>query len=173
MTVDEIALLPTLCRSTVFRALRKLGFSRLSPFELKPKVQYYEWASPGDMLHLDINCLGKIDGIGHRKDGTRQVKRRKPGWEYLHVCEDNAPQVAYTAIHADETEKPAIEFLWFAVTWYKQHGIKVKRVLTDNRACYKSRKFRQTRGIQHKRIKSYHPQTNGKSERFIRTALKE
>ncbi len=81
---------------------------------------------------LDIKRLGKIDGIGHRKAGTRQVKRRKPGWEYLHVCEDDASRMAYTAIHADETAESAVEFLWFAVAWYKRYGIKVKRVLTDN-----------------------------------------
>ncbi len=175
-TGDEIALLLGLRRSTVFRALRKLGLSRLSPLEPKPPVQRYEWDSPGDMLHVDIKRLGKIDGIGHRKAGTRQVKRRRPGWEYLHVCVDDASRLAYTAIHADETAESAVEFLWCAVAWYKQHGIEVKRVLTDNGACYKSWKFRQAcreLGIQHKRTKPYHPQTNGKAERFIRTALKE
>ena len=175
-TGDEIALLLGLRRSTVFRALRKLGLSRLSSLEPKPPVQRYEWDSPGDMLHVDIKRLGKIDGIGHRKAGTRQVKRRRPGWEYLHVCVDDASRLAYTAIHADETAESAVEFLWCAVAWYKQHGIEVKRVLTDNGACYKSWKFRQAcreLGIQHKRTKPYHPQTNGKAERFIRTALKE
>ena len=175
-TGDEIARLLGLHRSTVFRTLRKLGLSRLASLEPNPPVQRYEWESPGDMLHVDIKRLGKIDGVGHRKAGTRQVKRRKPGWEYLHVCVDDASRVAYTAIHPDETAESAVEFLWFAVAWYKQHGIKVKRVLTDNGACYKSRKFRQVCnefGIQHKRTKPYHPQTNGKAERFIRTALKE
>lgn len=175
-TGDEIALLLGLCRSTVFRALRKLGLSRLASLEPKPAVHRYEWASPGDMLHVDIKRLGKIDGIGHRKAGTRQVKRRKPGWEYLHVCVDDASRVAYTAIHADETAESAVEFLWFAVAWYKRYGIRVKRVLTDNGACYNSSKFRQACrefGIRHKRTKPYHPQTNGKAERFIRTALKE
>ena len=76
---DEIALLLGLRRSTVFRALRKLGLSRLVSLEPKPPVQGYEWVSPGDMLHVDIKRLGKIDGIGHRNAGTRQVKRRKPG----------------------------------------------------------------------------------------------
>ena len=175
-TGDEIALLLGLRRSTVYRALRKMGLSRLASLEPKPTVQRYEWGSPGDMLHVDIKRLGKLDGIDHRKAGTRQVKRRKPGWEYLHVCVDDASRVAYAAIHADETAESAVEFLWFAVALYKQHGIRVKRVLTDNGACYKSRKFRQAceeLGVQHKRTKPYHPQTNGKAERFIRTALKE
>ena len=67
------------------------------------------------MLHLDIKRLGRIDGVGHRKAGTRQVYRRRPGWEYLHVCIDDASRVAYTAIHPDETAESAVDFLWHAV----------------------------------------------------------
>lgn len=164
---DEIALHLGLCRCTVFRALRKLGLSRLSSLEPKPVLRRYEWDSPGDMLHVDIKRLGKIDGIGHRKAGTRQAKRKRLGWEYLHVCVDDASRLAYTGIHADETAESAVEFLWYAVAWYKQYGIQVKRVLTDNGACYTSQKFRQACrefGLQHKRTKPYHPQTNGKAD---------
>ena len=102
-TGDEIALLLGQSRSAGFRALRNLGLSRLASLEPKPEVRRYEWGGPGDMLHLDIKRLGKIDGIGHRKAGTRQVTRRKPGWEYLHVCVDDASRLAYTAVHRDET----------------------------------------------------------------------
>ena len=52
----------------------------------------------------------------------------------------------------------------------------VERVLTDNRACYKSRLFTQSltsTGIAHKKICPYRPQTNGKVERFNRTLLDE
>lgn len=176
LTGDEIAERLGLCRSTVFRALRKLGCSQLSSLEEKEPVQRYQWEKPGQMLHLDIKRLGKIDGVGHRKTGTRQVCRRRPGWEYLHVCVDDASRAAYTAVLPDETAESAIEFLWFAVAWYASHGIKVERVLTDNGACYKSWKFRDACrefGIKHKRTRPYRPQTNGKAERFIRTALKE
>lgn len=141
-TGDAIALRLGLCRSTVFRALRRLGCSRLSSLEEKEPVQRYQWAKPGQMLHLDIKRLGKIDGVGHRKTGTRQVRRRRPGWEYLHVCVDDASRAAYTAVLPDETAESAIEFLWFAIAWYASHGIKVERILTDNGACYRSWKFR-------------------------------
>ena len=176
-TGDEIALLLEVCRTTVFRALRTLTISRFSSLEPRVPVKRYEWECPGDMLHLDIKRMGKIDGVGHRKAGTRQVRRRRSDWEYLHVCVDDASRLAYTAIHADETAESAVEFLWFAVAWYMVgQGINVKRVLTDNGACYKSWKFRQAcreLGIKHKRTKPYHLQTNGKAERFTRTALKE
>ena len=63
------------------------------------------------MLHLDIKKLGKIDGFGHRKAGTRQVYRRRPGWEHLHVCVDDAFSAAYPAVLPDETAETAVEFL--------------------------------------------------------------
>ena len=176
LTGDAIALRLGLGRSSVFRALRKLGCSRLASLEEKEPVRRYQWQKPGQMLHLDIKRLGKIDGVGHRKAGTRQVRRRRPGWEYLHVCVDDASRAAYTAVLPDETAESAVEFLWFAVAWYAGHGIKVERVLTDNGSCYRSLKFRKAChefGIKHKRTRPYHPQTNGKAERFIRTALKE
>ena len=175
-TGDEIALRLVLCRSSIFRVLRKLGCSKLSSLEPKEPVQRYQWEKPGQMLHLDIKKLGKIDGVGHRKSSRLIARRRRPGWEYLHVCIDDASRAAYTAILPDETADSAVEFLWFAVTWYAAHGIRIERVLTDNGACYKSDKFRRACkefGISHKRTRPYRPQTNGKAERFIRTALKE
>ena len=75
-TGDEIALCLSICRSSVFRALRKLDCSRLSSLEEKKPIQRYQWEKPRQMLHLDIKRLGKIDGIGHRKAGTRQVRRK-------------------------------------------------------------------------------------------------
>jgi transposase len=176
MTGDEIALQLGFCRSSVFRVLRKLGCSRLAFLEEKEPVQRYQWEKPGQMLHLDVKKLGKIDGVGHRKVGLGNAHRRRPGWEYLHVCVDDASRVAYTAILPDETAESAIEFLWFAVAWYISHGIKVERILTDNGTCYRSWKFRDAcreLGIKHKRTRPYRPQTNGKAERFIRTALHE
>ena len=157
LTGDAIAARLGLGRSSVFRALRKLGCSRLASLEVKPPVRRYQWEKPG------------------------QVCRRRPGWEYLHVCIDDASRVAYTAIHPDETAESAVEFLWHAVAWYTAQGMKVERILTDNGACYKSRKFGEACrefGIQHKRTRPYRPQpyrpqTNGKAERFIQTALKE
>ena len=175
-TGDEIALRLGICRSSVFRVLRQLACSRLSSLEHKEPIQRYQWENPGQMLHLDIKKLGKIDGVGHRKAGTRQVHRRRPGWEYLHVCVDDASRAAYTAVLPDETAESAVEFLWFAVSWYASHGIKIERILTDNGSCYRSRKFRDACrefGITHKRTRPYRPQTNGKAERFIRTAMQE
>ncbi|MCD7983372.1 MAG: DDE-type integrase/transposase/recombinase, partial [Desulfovibrio sp.] len=140
---DAIASRPSLCRSTVFRTLSRLGLSRLCSLEEKEPIQRYEWENPGQILHLDIKKPGKIDGVGDKKAGTRQVRRRRSGWEYLHVCVDDASRAAYTVILPDETAESAVEFLWFAVAWHTSHGIKVERVLTDKGACYKFWKFRE------------------------------
>lgn len=176
LTGDEIALRLGFCRSSVFRSLRKLGLSRLRSLEIKEPVQRYQWERPGQMLHLDIKKLGKIDGVGHRMVGLGNARRRRPGWEYLHVCVDDASRAAYTAILPDETAESAVEFLWFSVAWHAAHDIAIERVLTDNGSCYKSAKFREAcreLGIKHKRTRPYRPRTNGKAERFIRTALNE
>jgi len=107
LTGDEIAMQLGLCRSSVFRALRKLGCSRLSSLEAKEPVRRYQWERPGQMLHLDIKKLGKIDGVGHRMVGIGNARCRRPGWEYFHVCVDDASRAAYTAILPDETAESA------------------------------------------------------------------
>lgn len=113
-----------------------------------------------------------------RPSESRDAAGKTPetSWECLHVCVDDASRFAYTTVHADETAESSIKFLWNAMAWCKCHDIKVKRVLMDNGACYKSWKFRhicQELGIQHKLTRPYHLQANGKAERFIRTILKE
>ncbi len=57
-----------------------------------------------------------------------------------------------------------------------RHGVRVERVMTDNGSCYKSFAFRdacKALGLKHIRTKPYTPKTNGKAERFIKTALNE
>lgn len=156
---DELALRLGFCRSSVFRALRKLDSSRLSSLEEKAPTVRYQWERPGQMLHLDIKRLGKIAGIGHKKAGTRQVRRRL-GWEYLHVCIDDASRLAYLAIFSDETADSAVDFLWSVVAWYASHGLKIEWVLTDNGSCYRLWKFRDACrefAIKHKRTRPYRP----------------
>ena len=50
------------------------------------------------------------------------------------------------------------------------------RVLTDNGSPYKSKAWRRVcrmAGLRHRRAQPYHPQTNGKAERWIKTLLQE
>ena len=62
------------------------------------------------------------------------------------------------------------------VAYFRSLGITVERVMTDNGSCYLSKAFARAckqLAVKHIRIKPYTPQTNGKAERFIQTALRE
>ncbi len=176
LTGDAIALRLGLCRSSVFRVLRRQGYARLHCLTPKEPVIRYQWDTPGQMLHIDIKKLGKIDGVGHRVLGRQKAKKKRAGWEYLHVCVDDASRLAFTAILPNEKKESSVAFLQQAVAFYESHGIEVQRVLTDNGASYKSHAWKaacEQLNIRHRRTRPYRPQTNGKAERFIRTAMQE
>ena len=85
-------------------------------------------------------------------------------------------RVAYAEILPDERKESAMAFLQRAVRWFEQYGITVKRVLTDNGSCYKSKLWHATSkklGVRVKKTRPYRPQTNGKAERFVQTLLHE
>jgi transposase InsO family protein len=138
--------------------LRRLGLGRLRALDPKPAIIRYERENPGELLHLDIKKLGRIDGIGHRITGDRtgQSSKRGTGWEYLHVAIDDASRLAFTALLPDERKESATRFLDDALAWFRAHGVRVQRVMTDNGSAYKSRLFAQAldaHGISHKRTR--------------------
>jgi transposase InsO family protein len=168
--------------ATVSRILRRLGLNRIKALEPTEPVRRYERAHPGELIHIDIKKLGRFEAVGHRITGdrTRQSSRRGKGWgagwEFVHVCIDDASRIAFSRILPDENKQSAVAFLHAAVAYYESLGIKVSRVMTDNGPCYKSFAFRtacQALGLRHIRTKPYTPKTNGKAERFIQTALRE
>jgi transposase InsO family protein len=176
MTGPSIAFALSMPLSTVGLELRRLGLSRLSRLESKVPVIRYEHEKPGDMIHLDIKKLGRIDGVGHRITGDRSKRGKKAGWEFLHVCVDDNSRVAYSELLPDERAASAACFLIRAVGWFKRHGVMVDKVLTDNGGCYRSDLFKtacQYLGARPKKTRPYTPRTNGKAERFIQTSLKE
>jgi transposase InsO family protein len=164
--------------ASVSRILRRLGLNKLSALEPAEPVRRYEREHPGELIHIDIKKLGKIDGVGHRITGdrTRQSNSRGVGWEFVHVCIDDASRVAFVQVMPDDKKESAVAFLKAAIAYYTSLGVTVARVMTDNGACYKSFDFRDTcrdLGLRHIRTKPYTPKTNGKAERFIQTALRE
>jgi transposase InsO family protein len=113
------------------------------------------------LIHIDVKKLGRIDGVGHRITGDRR-HRPEAGWEYLHVCIDDASRLAYSEVLANERKESAVPFLEQALAWFAHHGIGVERVMTDNAPAYRSRRWRQacaTLGLRHLRTKPYTPRT--------------
>ena len=153
-----------------------MAWAGLTALDARPAILRYQREQPGEMIHLDIKKLGRIDGIGHRITGDRRGRNRGIGWDFLHVCVDDASRLAYTEILPDERQDSAVAFLERALAWFNSLGVAVERVMTDNGSAYRSHAFRracQHAGLKHKRTRPYTPRTNGKAERFIQTSLRE
>jgi Transposase and inactivated derivatives len=177
--------------STVHRVLRRHGVPRLAHIDLatgepvrKQPPRRYEHPAPGDLVHVDVKKLGRIpDGGGWRTVGRLAGRRNRAisapsarGYGFIHSAVDDHSRLAYSEILPDETGPTAAAFWQRAQAFFAAYGITVRRVLTDNGACYRSRIWRATlteAGIAHKRTRPYRPQTNGKVERFHRTLLQE
>lgn len=164
--------------ATVSRVLRRLGLNKLSALALEP-IRRYEREKPGELIHLDIKKLGKIGSVGHRITGRRTgaVNRHLGiGWEFVHVCIDDASRIAFSRVMLDERKQSAVAFLKAAVAYYQSLGVGIERVMTDNGSCYRSKAFAKAckkLGLRHIFTKPYTPKTNGKAERFIQTSLRE
>jgi transposase InsO family protein len=168
--------------ATVSRVLQRLGISKMKALEPPEPARRYEREHPGELIHIDIKKLGRFHKIGHRITGDRtgqstaRSQGKGAGWEYVHVCIDDASRIAFSQILPDERKESAVAFLNAAVAYYASLGITVSRVMTDNGGCYRSHAFRsacKALNLQHIRTKPYTPRTNGKAERFIQTSLRE
>jgi transposase InsO family protein len=175
-TAKHIASLVAVSPATVSRVLARARLSRLKDLEPAEPVRRYEHDEPGDMIHIDIKKLGRFNRVGHRITGNRQASSRGIGWEFVHVCIDDASRVAFSQILPDERKESAVAFLKAAVAYYRSLGVTVSRVMTDNGSCYRSKAFARAcrdLDLKHIRTRPYTPKTNGKAERFIQTALRE
>ncbi|RWO94833.1 MAG: IS481 family transposase [Mesorhizobium sp.] len=177
LTGKHIAMEVGVSPATVSRVLKRAGLSRLKDIEPAEPVRRYEREHPGDMIHIDIKKLGRFERVGHRITGDPQQGRSYGvGWEFVHVCIDDASRIAFSQILPDEKKESAIAFLKAAIAYYARLGVTIARVMSDNGSCYRSKAFakacRDLR-LKHVRTKPYTPQTNGKAERFTQTALRE
>jgi transposase InsO family protein len=185
-TGQQIAQETGVSAATVSRILRRARLSRIRDLEPVAPVVRYERKTPGELIHIDIKKPGRFEQVGHRITGdrTRQSSSRGQrgarswgaGWEFVHVCIDDASRIAFSQIMPNEKKDSAIAFLKAAIAYYKSLGVIVTAVMTDNGACYKSFAFRdlcKDLGLKHIRTKPYTPKTNGKAERLIQTSLRE
>jgi transposase InsO family protein/transposase len=188
MSGAEIAECLGMALSTVSAVLKRIGLGKLSRLEPPEPPNRYQRRHPGELIHVDVKKLGRIPGgrAGHRVHGQRRLQlsprkrdaagrdRKLVGWEYVHVCVDDATRLAHVEVLADEKGLTAAGFLRRAIAFYAAHGITVERVMSDNGACYRSTAHAvacRTLGLRHLRTRPYRPRTNGKAERFIRTLL--
>lgn len=175
-TYRQIAEQLRVAPSTVARLLRRAGLHRLAELEPALPENRYEHAQPGDLLHLDIKKLARFRQPGHRVTGNRQINSDGVGWEFVHLAIDDHSRVAFGSIERDERGISACRALIQALRYYRGLGVRFERVLTDNGACYKSRRFRRLvrrLGMRHLRTRPYTPRTNGKAERLVQTTLRE
>ena len=177
-TGQQIAREVGVSAATVSRVLRAAGLNRMKDLEPAEPVRRYQYEKPGEMIHLDIKKLGRFEKVGHRITGDRtgQSNGRGVGWEYVHVCIDDASRIAFSQVMPNEKKQSVTAFLKAALAYYATLGVKVTRVMTDNGGGYRSHAFAdlcRKLGLKHIRTKPYTPKTNGKAERFIQTALRE
>ena len=182
ITGKQIAATLALSPATVSRVLRKARLSRMRDLDLKEPVRRYQREHPGELIHIDIKKLGRFERVGHRITRNRAERSstngrsKGAGWEFVHVCIDDASRIAFSQILPDERKESATAFLRAAIEYYRSLGVTVTRVMTDNGSCYRSAAFREAckaLGLRHIRTRPYTPKTNGKAERFIQTSLRE
>jgi transposase InsO family protein len=189
----RIAYLLRLNVSTVHNVLRRYRIARLRWLDRATGrvVRRMEPAGCGDLVHVDVKKLGKIPAGGGwrmlgRTKGNRNAQADKSGgpstrygnpsrgYHFLHTAIDGHSRLVYSELLADERKDTAADFWLRANGWFRQCGIEVRKVLTDNGSCYRSHTFRDALGdVEHRRTRPYRPQTNGKVERFHRTLADE
>jgi transposase InsO family protein len=176
MLSREISAALGLARSTVIKYLKRIGLERLSRLDLPLLIQRYEYAAPGELVHIDIKKLARFDRPGHRIHGQRTNQNEKVGYDYVFVCVDDATRLAYLEVRPREERFEAAAFLTSAAAWFRHHGITFVRVMTDNGKVFSSTPWRAVMtilGARQIRTRPYTPRTNGKAERFIQSMLRE
>jgi transposase InsO family protein len=145
----------------------------------------YEHRTPGSLVHVDVKKLGRIPAGGgwrlHGRDAAVSVANRhkkvRIGYDYVHTAIDDYTRLAYSEVLPDEKDPTCAGFLHRALAWFAEHGVRVRRLLTDNALVYR-------RGtnwgwvcsawqLKRRFIKPGCPWTNGKAERFNRTLITE
>jgi transposase InsO family protein len=176
LTQARIASAIGVSKSTVGRVLRRAGLSRLRDLEPSEPAVRYEHERPGDLIHIDTKKLARIERMSHRVTGNRRDTMEGAGWEFLFVAIDDHARIGFTDMYPDEGKASAVQFLQNTARYFRSLGVRPKRILTDNGPAFRSKSFAaacRDLELKHSFTRPYRPQTNGKAERFIQSALRE
>jgi hypothetical protein len=96
------------------------------------------------LLPVDTHKLGRFWAIGKRirEDGVHRSPQA--GWQYLHIALDDHTRLAYAEVLPTERTHDCAAFLPPAVAWYKERGIRIERLLSDNANAYHAHAWRDT-----------------------------
>ncbi len=129
------------------------------------REKHIESQAPGELLSQDTFYVGRMKGVGRI---------------YLHVVVDTYSSFAFGFLYTSKQAEAAVSVLHNdALPFYKQHGIPVKAVLTDNGTefCgtpeHPYELYLALNEIEHRRTPVRRPQSNGFVERFNRTVNEE
>ena len=129
------------------------------------KERHVESKRPGELLCQDTFLVGNIKGVGK---------------VYLQAVVDTYGSYAFAYLHTGKLPEQAVSVLHNDVLpQYKQWGIEVSAILTDNGREYCGKEshpyelYLALNDIQHRTTKVKSPRTNGFVERFNRTVLDE
>jgi hypothetical protein len=116
---------------------RKKGLKKAEPSAGAAARRIYAFTAfrivtdTGGVIHLGIKKLGRIGSIGHRITGRYPGainRHRSIGWEFVHVCIDDASRVAFVHLLADQRKESPVAYLQAAVAYYAKLGILIERV---------------------------------------------
>ena len=178
---DRIGPMTGVPRRTAYRILRRFRMHRLRelfPPE-RPVRGTFIASDPGEVVQIDIKSLGRLRrGVRHDAIGAGKVKTGRHvrvGHDHVHVAVDAASRRTYLEVRGGLGAIDCAAFVRNVVAHFDAQGIRVRRVLTDNGTGYKRTFSEACRalGIRWTRTKPYHPWTNGRAERFIRTVQRE
>jgi putative transposase len=151
--------------STVYRILRREGLVKRQETQLKAAKEYHtKTTRPHQLWATDASYF------------------RVVGWGYYYlvtVMDDYSRFILGWKLQKDMSADSLIEVVQDAVDATGMTDVPVEdrtRLLSDNGAGYLSRSFReylQLIGIRHILAAPFHPQTNGKLERYHRSIKKE
>jgi len=129
------------------------------------RERHVESNAPGELLCQDTFYVGYLKGVGK---------------VYLHTVVDTYCSYGFGFLHTSKQAEAAAALLHNEVLpFYRQHGLRVKAVLSDNgrEFCGKDdhpfELYLELNDIEHRHTQLRRPQTNGFVERFQRTVLDE